>query len=170
MHWIFLIGFVTGLRTLTGMAVVCWCARLGFIPVENTWAAWAGSWAAVVIFTLLALGEYVGDVLPRTPSRRAPGPAIARLVFGGVVGAICSASQMEPAAGGVILGMLGALLGTHLGYWLRMKAARAAGRDLPVGLAESALALTLAIADGYWLHMSALRSALIEAGKMKGAG
>ena len=168
MHWILLMGFITGCRTMTGIAVLSWCAHFGLLPVEHTWAAWVGSWIAVIAFTLAGLGEYVGDVLPQTPSRKSLGPAAARLVVGALVGAICSTSQIEPPAGGILLGALGALIGMHLGYRLRIRTAAMVGRDMPVGLAESALVLGLAVCNGYWLHMTAWRAAMIEAGKLHG--
>jgi uncharacterized membrane protein len=167
MLWIALIGFVSGLRTMTGMAAVCWFAHVGLIPVEHTWAAWAGSWVAVVIFTLAALGEYAADITPQVPSRKALGPAVARLTMGGLAGAIGWSCQMNPIFGGVILGAMGALIGTHVGYWLRMKIAKRVGKDWPVGLGESALALTLGIADAWCLHKAAVSVALMEAGKLK---
>ena len=170
MHWILLMGFLTGCRTMTGIAVVCWCAHYGLIPVDGSWARWAASWAAVIVFTLAALSEYVADVLPQTPSRKSLGPALARVVFAALVGAICATSQMEPVAGGVIAGVAGALIGIQVGYWARMRVAAKVGSDLPVGLAESAIVLVLAVCNGYWLHMSAWRAAMIEAGKMHGPG
>ena len=74
------LGMMTGLRTMTPIAIVCWFAYLGHLPLEGTWAGWAGKLAAVVLFTLLALGELVADKLPKTPNRTAPGPLAARLV------------------------------------------------------------------------------------------
>ena len=33
-----LMGALTGLRTMTPMAVLCWFAYFGYLPVQNTWA------------------------------------------------------------------------------------------------------------------------------------
>jgi uncharacterized membrane protein len=49
--------------------------------------------------------------------------------------------------------MAGALIGTYGGHRLRMVGARWAGRDLPVALTESALALTLALIAAQRLHV-----------------
>jgi uncharacterized membrane protein len=74
------------------------------------------------------------------------------VVFGGLVGALAATAIQEPVAGGVVAGVIGALIGTWGGYALRMRASKAVGRDLPVALAESALALLLAVAAVAQLH------------------
>ncbi len=35
-----LLGVLTGLRTMTPMAVLCWFAYRGNLPVDDTWASW----------------------------------------------------------------------------------------------------------------------------------
>jgi len=105
------LGMMVGLRTMTPIAIVCWFAWLGDLPVDGTWAAWSGKLISVILFSILALGEYVGDKLPRTPNRTTPGPLIARLVFGGLVGAIAATGVDGSAIEGIFLGALGALLG-----------------------------------------------------------
>src|SRR6185312_11380030 len=45
MSWLLaipLLGFTTGLRSLTPMAVLCWYAYLEYLPVSGTWAEWTG--------------------------------------------------------------------------------------------------------------------------------
>ena len=145
-------GMATGLRTMTPMAVFCWAAYLGFLP-QDGWAMWAGKLITVIIFTIFALGEYVGDTLPQTPSRTSAFPLIARIAFGAVVGALCAKATEEPVAGGVIFGAIGAVAGAYGGYWLRAYFAKKVGRDLPVALVESALALGWAIYGAYTFHM-----------------
>jgi uncharacterized membrane protein len=163
MHWMFLMGVITGMRSMTGLAVMSWCARLGLLaPVNQTWAHWVGSDVCVVLFTLFALGEYVGDILPQTPSRTSFFPATARFLIGGLVGAIAAASQLEPAAGGAILGAMGAVVGTWGGAWFRELLIRRWGSNARAGLTESALVLAVAIADGHWIHLSAARSVIQE--------
>src|ERR1039458_6047953 len=34
-----LLGLTTGLRSMTPMALICWYAVLGYLPVDGTWAA-----------------------------------------------------------------------------------------------------------------------------------
>ncbi len=144
MFWTILLGIATGMRTMTAIAAVCWAAYLGYLPVEGTWAAWTGKLATAIIFSVLALGEYIGDTLPRAPSRTDVGPLAARIGFAALVGVIVATVLGQPKAGGVLLGVGGALIGAYGGYRARMFGARLAGRDLPVALVESAVALGLA--------------------------
>lgn len=62
------IGIVAGLRSLTAPAVVSWAAHLGWLNLQGTLLAFMESTAAVVIFSLLALVEYLADVLPKPPA------------------------------------------------------------------------------------------------------
>ncbi len=155
MEWIFVLGVVTGCRTMTAIAVVCWAAWLGTLP-EHGWAVWISYLVSALIFTGLALGEYIGDTQPKTPSRKAPGPFAARLVFGALVGALAATAIYQPIAGGVLAGVAGAAAGTWGGYALRMASARRVGRDLPVAITESAIALLLAVYAISQLHKGIL--------------
>ncbi len=144
MNWIVLLGIVTGSRTMTAMAVVCWAAWFGVLP-ERGWAVWTNYLVSALVFTGFAIGEYIGDTRPSTPSRKAPGPLAARLVFGALVGALAATAMYEPVAGGVLGGAIGALIGAYGGYALRVAGARRLGRDLPVALTESFVVLLLAL-------------------------
>lgn len=155
MDWVVLLGIVTGMRTMTGIAVVCWAAWLGWLP-ERGWAVWSTYLVSAVVFSALAIGEYIVDTLPRTPSRKAPGPLMARLVFGGLVGALAAVSILQPVAGGVLAGVAGAAIGAWGGYAVRSWGARTLGRDLPVALLESAVALALAVSAVWQMHVEVL--------------
>jgi uncharacterized membrane protein len=142
----FLIGIVAGLRSMTAPAAVCWAAHLGRLHLVSSRLAganlaWMGSTAAVWSVTALALGEIITDKLPKTPSRKAPGPFIARMVLGGLSGAaigVSSGSIMTAA----IAGAVGAVVGTIGGYEFRMQLVRATGgKDLPIALLEDAIAV-----------------------------
>src|SRR5258707_15218866 len=85
------LGFVRGMRSMTAIAVLCWFAYRGDLPLDGTWASWAAKLVTAIIFTVLALGEYVVDKLPKTPNRTAPGPLFVRVMIGGLVGAIVAA-------------------------------------------------------------------------------
>ncbi len=160
--WVLLLGVATGMRTMTAMAMLCWFAYLKVLP-QNGWAFWTGTLAAVIVFTVLAVGEYIGDTLPQTPSRLAPGPLAARLVFGALAGALGAHAMLEPVAGGVILGVSGALIGAYGGYHARRAGARWAGRDLPVAICGSLLALFLAFWAARTLHQEAVVEGLTTA-------
>jgi uncharacterized membrane protein len=140
-----------GLRSMTAMAVLCWFAWLQLLP-QHGWAFWVGSLVSVIVFTLAAVGEYVVDTLPSTPSRTSAFPLIARIVFGGLVGALAAHAVIEPAAGGAIFGLVGALMGAFGGVRVRRYWAKTVGADLPVALLESAFALALAVGTCWQLH------------------
>ncbi len=143
----FLIGVVAGLRSLTAPALVAWAARIGWLRLDTTPLAFAGSTAAVIILTVLALGELVADQLPSTPARTAPPGLIARIVLGGFSGACLAASAGSSLAVGAILGAAGGIAGAFGGYQARTRTVKALGvRDLPIALLEDALAIGAGIA------------------------
>jgi uncharacterized membrane protein len=158
MQWMLLMGVVTGMRSMTALAVLCWFAWLGLLP-ETGWAHWSATAVAAIAFGLCALGEYAGDVMPQAPSRTTMLPMIVRLVFGGTAGALCAHAITQPAVGGVILGVLGVLIGAYGCVRLRVWLARQVGRDWPVGVTESAIALGVAIVAAMALHQYALKDA-----------
>jgi uncharacterized membrane protein len=139
------IGIVAGLRSLTAPAAVSWAACLGWLDLQASPLAFIGSKVAVVIFSLLAIAEYVGDLLPSTPSRTAPGPLIARIVMGGLCGACLCLSAGRSAGPGALLGGLGGLMGAFGGYQVRSRLVRALKvKDRVVAIAEDIVAIVLA--------------------------
>jgi uncharacterized membrane protein len=141
-----LLGLVTGMRTLTAMAVLCWFAYAGDLSVDDTWAFWAGKLITAIVFTVLAIGEYIVDKLPKTPDRTAPGPLIARLVFAGLVGAIVAAGLNGSGIEGVILCVGGALVGAFAGFLIRRELVlRLKSKDWPVALVEDVSAVLGAV-------------------------
>jgi uncharacterized membrane protein len=132
----FLIGFFTGLRSLTPTAVTAWASYSGWLKVPSP-LSWIGTTTAAVIFTLLALLELVTDKLPKTASRTAPPGLIARILLGALSGAcVASAGGIEIVLGAV-LGIVGALAGTYGGYQARTRLVQALGTpDLVIALLE----------------------------------
>lgn len=149
MAWIVaipLLGAATGMRTFTPMAVICWFAYAGYLPLDGTWAFWVAKLVTAVIFTVLAVGELVGDKLPRTPDRTSIGPLLARILFGGLVGCIVAASLNGSEFEGVILGVGGALVGAFGGYLIRREiVTRSGGKDWPVAVAEDLVTVGFAV-------------------------
>ena len=135
-----LIGVVAGSRSLTAPAVVAWGAYLGWIDLHGTWASWMANIIAAIVFTVLAIGELVNDKLPKTPARTAPPIFAARILTGGLAGAVLGAwPHWTFSALGA--GVIGAVLGTLGGYQARKRLAAVAGRDLPIALLEDAVAI-----------------------------
>lgn len=131
-------GILSGFRALTPLAAVSWGARLGILPVGDTYLAFLASKWTAWIFTLAALAELVNDKLPKTPSRKVPPQFAIRVVTGAISGAgIGALAGSLPA--GLIAGAVGAVAGTLGGATLRGKLAHAFGKDLPAALLEDAV-------------------------------
>jgi uncharacterized membrane protein len=139
----FLIGIVSGLRAFTGLTAVSWAARLHWLHLEDTKLAFLGYAFTPYILTLLALGEFVTDQLPKTPSRTVPQQFIPRILIGALCGAALGAATGMLVAG-LIAGILGAVAGTLGGAKLRAALAKAFGRDTPAAFLEDAIAIGLA--------------------------
>lgn len=135
-----LIGVIAGLRAMTAPAAVSWAAALGWINVEGTWLAFIGWRFTPWILTLLALAELVTDQLPSTPSRKVPPQFGARIVTGGLSGAVIGASGGMLWAG-LALGVIGAVIGTLGGAAARGRLAAAFGSDRPAAIIENVVAI-----------------------------
>src|SRR5580704_12887251 len=138
------IGFVAGLRSLTAPAAVSWAAHLGFLSLQHTPLSFMGSTAAVAILTLLAAGEYVGDLLPKTPRRTLQGPLIARIVTGGLSAACLFASSNKSILVGALLGGIGAVIGAFAGYQARKRLVHGLKvKDAVIAIPEDLIELSL---------------------------
>jgi uncharacterized membrane protein len=139
-----LIGVVAGMRAMTAPAAVSWAASLGRLPLGTTALSFLAHPAAPWVLTLLALGEFVTDQLPTTPSRTVPVQFGTRLVTGALSGAAIGAPR-GVLIGGAIAGVLGAVIGTLGGRWLRGRLAASFRNDRPAAFLEDALAIGLAL-------------------------
>lgn len=139
------IGFVAGLRSLTAPAVVSWAAYLGWLNLTDSSLAFMASGIAVGILSLLAVVEYVGDLLPKTPARTSPGPLAARFIAGGLCGACLYAAAGQPLVVGGALGGIGGVIGAFAGYQARTRLVAALGvKDPLVAISEDLVAIGLA--------------------------
>jgi uncharacterized membrane protein len=121
----FALGFASGLRTMTGPTAVFRTAK----------------WR--VALPIMALGEYVVDLLPQTPNRTDAGPLAARAIAGG----LCGAAVAGDAGGNVLLcasaGSAGAVGAAYAGLSLR----RWSAERIPpaaAGLLEDGVAIGIA--------------------------
>ena len=138
------LGAMTGLRSMTPMAVVCFFAYRGNLDVSGTWAFWTAKPITPIVFFVLALGEFIGDKLPRTPNRTAPFPLVARIAFGCLVGALAATGLHGSAIEGGFLGAISALAGTFISFHLRRMLTTERGfPDLPTALGEDLFAVVL---------------------------
>jgi uncharacterized membrane protein len=146
-----LLGVTTGLRSMTPMAVLCWFAHLGYLPVDGTWAAWTGWLWVAIAWTVLALAELAADKMSWIPDRISKGPLLWRLLLGGLAGAIAATAMVGPGIEGVLLALIGTLLGAFGGYMVRREAVEKLGvKDWHFALAEDAFAIAAA---GFALHV-----------------
>jgi uncharacterized membrane protein len=136
-----LIGVIAGSRTFTAPAVMSWAGFLRWIDIGDKWSSWMAHPVTVATLTVMILVESAADQLPTLPNRTTPPQFIARLISGGLAGAVLgSASHDTWIALG--LGVVGSVIGTF-GFFHARKSLVAAtgGRDKPIGLLEDAVAL-----------------------------
>jgi uncharacterized membrane protein len=146
-----LLGVTTGLRSMTPMAVVCWFAYLGYLPVSGTWAGWTASLWVAIVWTVLAVAELVADKLPHMPDRISRWPLLWRLLMGGMAGSIAASALVGPGIEGVLLAVIGTLLGAFGGYMIRREVVQETGvKDWQFALAEDAFTIAAA---GFALHV-----------------
>lgn len=141
----FCIGIDAGLRSLTPLAAVSWAARFRSLNLQNSALAFMGSVPAVIIFSLLAIAELVGDKLPTIPSRISAMPLTARIVSGGFSGACLCVAAGQSWIAGAALGAIGGLAGSFAGYKARTGLVNALKvKDIVIALTEDLITIALA--------------------------
>ena len=141
-----LIGFSSGLRTFTGIAVVAWAAHVDHIDLDGTPFEFMISHTAVLILSLAALGEYVFDLLPFVPPRTAIPGLVGRFITGSVSAAILLAATRHDIAL-CILGGIVAIGGAFAGYQARtLLVKKLAVKDFLIAIPEDCVAIGLAVA------------------------
>jgi uncharacterized membrane protein len=144
-----ILGIVAGLRAVTPLAAISWAAHFGWINLSATWAGFLGNIITVIVLSILAIVEYVTDQLPSTPSRKSVPQFAARIILGGAVGLVVGLPSGTWIVT-LILGIIGAVIGTLGGFEVRRRLATAFGRDLPAGLLEDAVAIVVGLLAGFF--------------------
>lgn len=127
---------------MTAPAVVSWAAHRNWLDLQPSHVAFLGSTAAAYILTALALAELVMDKLPKTPSRKTPGPFIARLGLSALSGSALCAAANQSAALGAALGGPGGVAGAFIGYEVRTRLVKAwKVPDFVIALLEDVVAV-----------------------------
>jgi uncharacterized membrane protein len=127
----FILGIVSGLRVFTAPAVLLLTRRGGIVGI---------------ILGILALVEYVLDVMPKTPARTGLPGLGARVVSGAFVGFWVTCTHGGSIAhniAGSVIGIIGALIGAFGGLNLRLRAIQAIG-NVPSGILEDVVAIAIA--------------------------
>lgn len=145
-----LIGGVSGLRSLTGIAVVTIAAQrdwphLGWLHLGGTGLSFLARPAALYIFVVLAIGELVADKLPFTPPRIQAGPLAVRFLLGALCASALAVAAGMPWVFPAAVGGASAIVGAYAGYWVRRTITSRAVKDLPIALVEDATAILLAL-------------------------
>lgn len=140
-----LIGFAAGLRGLTPLAVVAWCAYLGCINLDETPFSFMSSPTFVAVFSFLAIGEYVWDLLPDTPNRTAA-PGLISRIFTGSFAAACLLAATNNNFALCILGGVAAIVGAIGGLQMRMRLGRSLGvNDAWIAIPEDVIAIVMSL-------------------------
>ncbi|MFZ7089295.1 DUF4126 family protein [Curtobacterium sp. RRHDQ10] len=135
-----LLGAFTGGRAATPLAALAF--HHDDPALAGSWQQWAMFRSPIGrgVLVAAAIGELVGDKLPKTPARISPGGLVGRIGTGALVGlAIGTTGPKNRALESAILGGVGALLGSFAGYLARKAVGGVTGApDAAVALAEDA--------------------------------
>jgi uncharacterized membrane protein len=138
----FLLGCVCGLRSMTGPAVVCWGAHLGWLQLDGSKLGFLHNPISLIVFSLMALGELIADKLPFIPSRITAGPLVVRFLAGALCGAALGITAGAAWLPGTLLGGIGGVAGAFAGYHARRWLTVGNGvPDLPIALIEDVIAV-----------------------------
>jgi uncharacterized membrane protein len=113
------IGFFSGLRAFTPLALVAWLAVWGWLPVAGSPFWFVGTETFAIILLVLAALELIGDKLPKTPARIQPMPLIARVITGAIAGGAVAVTAGHTWFIGSLLAAFGTIVGAFSGYHLR---------------------------------------------------
>jgi len=116
-------GAVSGLRTMTGPAVIATAARARHLKVDGTVLSWFASPKAASLISALAVGEMIADKLPFMPDRTKPASLAGRAVTGAFCGyTVFSPRGRRDAAIGAVVGASAALAASWAGLEYRRRA------------------------------------------------
>ena len=136
------LGVIAGMRSMGAPALVSGLlARTPSPDLEQSPLRWLGTAKAANVTKFLAAGEIVGDKMPFTPNRIAPGPLFGRILSGGLSGAALCAADGKRAEMGAAIGVAAAVAGAFGFFHLRRTLGQKTSIPDPVwGAAEDVLA------------------------------
>lgn len=134
------LGAVTGLRTMTGLAMAS--HELSDRPAGEIVGLrrWLASDPVAIALSALAIGELVADKMPELPDRIDLAPLAGRGVMGAFLGAVAGGEDHWIA--GALVGAAAAVTAAWVGWSVRKEAGWATGLpDSVVAMAEDAVAI-----------------------------
>jgi uncharacterized membrane protein len=135
------IGAVTGLRSMTGPAIIAQAAAHKLVDVRMTSLSWLASPRASHILILCAVGELIVDKLPFMPSRTDPPALVVRFLAGALCGAAVSPTRKRnDRLAGALIGGAAAVGAAYAGYQYRKHAPLP---KLAAALLEDTVAVTV---------------------------
>jgi uncharacterized membrane protein len=142
----FLIGTASGLRSMTGPAMLANAAKPGDFHLPGGSWKFLESTSTARALAVCAAGELIADKLPFMPARIAPPALLARAALGAACGAALYSKDRRPAIHGALLGLGGAVAASFAGYYLRRAATQRGVPDVAAALVEDGVALGTAVA------------------------
>ncbi len=144
------IGGASGLRSMTGIAVVTIVAQrgwphLGWLHLGGTGLSFLGTPVAMYLFVVLAIGELIADKTAFVPPRIQAPSLGARFVLGALCGSALALAAGMPWVFPAVVAGAAAVVGSYAGYWLRRTITSHGVKDLPIALLEDATAILLAL-------------------------
>jgi uncharacterized membrane protein len=115
----FIVGFATGLRTFTPLALICWVAVWGWLPLGSSRLHFLGTNTGATIVSILAAIELIGDKLPKTPDRITTGPLGARTLIASFAAAALAVGMGQSWIAAVICGAIASVIGAFAGFRYR---------------------------------------------------
>lgn len=111
------IGAVSGLRSMTGPAVISGAANRGLLDLKETPLEWIASDSAADVTTLLAAGELLADKMPFMPNRTDTPSLMFRFLSGAVCGVAVVAKRKDKGemALAALVGGAAAIVASYVG-------------------------------------------------------
>ncbi len=133
-------GLIAGSRSMSAPALFSRAAARHSKRLAGTPFQALISPRAQQVLTVAAVGEFVGDKLPFTPSRLSPFPLGGRIGSGAIIGAAVCRAADQPVLLGALVGGATAVLGAWLGFTGRTLATQHLHLPSPVsGLIEDGI-------------------------------
>jgi uncharacterized membrane protein len=142
------LGAVAGMRSSFAPALLShYLHKHPSVALKKSGFKYVQSAPANILTKVMALGEVIGDKLPKTPNRTDYPQVLGRIASGGFVGATIAKANKKNAIMGALMGATSALISTFSFFYLRKYTSSLPNvSNVTSGAAEDILALTIGLA------------------------